>query len=55
VLKADLARVDTVVASGFTRSLAFALPMLVVVSVGFYFLSRSMVVRPLLTLMHQIT
>ncbi|MCX6954520.1 MAG: methyl-accepting chemotaxis protein [Verrucomicrobia bacterium] len=48
VLKADLKRVDAVVLAGMVRSVAWVVPLMVGISVGFYFLNRRMIVRPLL-------
>ncbi len=47
VLKADLRRVDAVVWHGMGRSLAWVLPLSLVVAAGFYVLNRRLVVKPL--------
>ena len=47
VLKADLSRIDKVVAAGMQRTLLWILPVAVLVGIGFYFLSRRLIVGPL--------
>ncbi len=47
VLKADLGRVDAVVWSGMSRSLAWVLPLSLGVAGGFYWLNRRLIVKPL--------
>ena len=47
VLKADLSRIDRVVAAGMQRTLLWILPVAVLVGIGFYFLSRRLIVGPL--------
>ncbi len=47
VLKADLGRVDRVVAAGMRRTLLWILPIAGLVGLGFYVLSRRMIVGPL--------
>ena len=47
VLKTDFKRVDETVMAGLTRALAWILPVAVVIVVGFFFLNRRIIVRPL--------
>lgn len=47
VLKSDLKRVDEVVVGGMGRSLSWVLPLTAGIGLGFYFLNRWLIVRPL--------
>lgn len=47
ILKADRERVDRVVAAGVKKSAAWVLPLALLLGIGFYFLSRRMIVVPL--------
>jgi methyl-accepting chemotaxis protein len=47
VLKAKLDHVDQVVAAGFGQTLLWVLPISVLIGIGFYFLTRALIVRPL--------
>jgi len=49
VLKSGLDRVDGVVRAGMISTVLWVLPMAFVIALGFYWLNRSMIVRPLTT------
>lgn len=47
ILRADMKRVDDVVAAGMRSTLAWMAPLTVLIGVGFFFLNKSMIVKPL--------
>jgi methyl-accepting chemotaxis protein len=47
VLKTDFTRVDQTVLTGMTHALAWILPVAALIGVGFFFLNRRIIVRPL--------
>jgi methyl-accepting chemotaxis protein len=55
ILKADMARVDEVVAAGMGRTLAWVTPVAVLIGAGFYLFNRRLIVRPLAVIIESLS